>query len=182
MRSKLLGVALMAVITTTSAQTIYRTVTGSGKVIFSDTPVSHESTTKLNQVTNYSSSSLSATNITKPVDGSEGASDQSIPACQSDSQKYCVRSSNNSQAFECLLDHQKDVTNECYDALKKKITSSQNNQGSGPVGQSCKQDTQQFCKGIQPGEGRIINCLLDHQKDISDACYSALAKQKQKRQ
>ncbi len=37
-------------------------------------------------------------------------------------------------------------------------------------------DSQKFCKGIQPGGGRIIDCLIDHQKDLSDACYEVLKK------
>jgi hypothetical protein len=40
--------------------------------------------------------------------------------------------------------------------------------------EACKGDAETFCKGVQPGGGRIMDCLKDHFKDISDACYSAL--------
>ncbi len=44
---------------------------------------------------------------------------------------------------------------------------------SGPR-EACRSDAQQFCKGIQPGGGRIKDCLEDHYKEISDVCYNAL--------
>ena len=34
----------------------------------------------------------------------------------------------------------------------------------------CKSDAEKFCKGIEPGGGRIIKCLKEHLKDLSDAC------------
>ncbi len=42
--------------------------------------------------------------------------------------------------------------------------------------EACRDDAKTFCKGIQPGGGRILDCLEDHYKEISDACYSALQK------
>lgn len=41
---------------------------------------------------------------------------------------------------------------------------------------ACKDDVQTYCNGVQPGGGRIINCLMDHYKDVSDNCYSVLQK------
>ena len=54
------------------------------------------------------------------------------------------------------------------------------NQGNGapPFQAPCRQDVRQFCGEVQPGGGRIVNCLLDHQNEISDSCYGALAKRK----
>jgi hypothetical protein len=34
----------------------------------------------------------------------------------------------------------------------------------------------QFCKGAAASEG-VKSCLIDHQKEISDGCYSFLSKQ-----
>lgn len=40
--------------------------------------------------------------------------------------------------------------------------------------EACRDDAQSFCRGIQPGGGRIKDCLEDHYKEISDSCYAAL--------
>ena len=46
--------------------------------------------------------------------------------------------------------------------------------GPGDLREACREDARSFCQGIQPGGGRIMECLKDHYKEISDACYTAL--------
>lgn len=44
---------------------------------------------------------------------------------------------------------------------------------------ACEKDARMFCEGVQPGEGRIIHCLMDHRQDLSDDCkagFTAMAK------
>ena len=44
---------------------------------------------------------------------------------------------------------------------------------------ACETDVPKVCPGIQPGGGRIIQCLVQHQNEVSEACKQALAKAKQ---
>ena len=92
-------------------------------------------------------------------------------ACKEDARKYCAQTSGGKQIMECLLDHQKDISDACYDTLKKRM-------GAQQSVQACKKDAEQLCKGIQPGGGRIISCLEDHQKELSADCSATLAKAK----
>ena len=93
-------------------------------------------------------------------------------ACASDTARFCPQSqSRPAKAMDCLLDHQQEITDACYDALKQRMARQQGFQ-------ACKQDSESFCKGIEPGGGRIVRCLMDHQQEISDACYDTLAKQR----
>ena len=39
-------------------------------------------------------------------------------------------------------------------------------QGSG----SCTEDAAKFCKDVQPGEGGIVQCLRDHDRELSALC------------
>jgi hypothetical protein len=39
----------------------------------------------------------------------------------------------------------------------------------------CGQDLQRFCNGVQPGEGRLIQCLSSHRSELSSECISRLA-------
>ena len=39
----------------------------------------------------------------------------------------------------------------------------------------CEEDAKTFCSGVQPGGGRIINCLKDHSKEISQGCYDCMS-------
>jgi Cysteine rich repeat len=52
----------------------------------------------------------------------------------------------------------------------------------GPQGEAvakfqaaCGQDLRRFCTGVQPGEGRIIQCLMARRGELSAPCRSVLA-------
>jgi Cysteine rich repeat len=34
----------------------------------------------------------------------------------------------------------------------------------------CEADVQKFCAGVQPGQGRVLQCLAQHEADLSAAC------------
>jgi hypothetical protein len=46
----------------------------------------------------------------------------------------------------------------------------------------CVTDIKRLCKGIEPGGGRLIQCLKTHKKEMSVGCAQALQKLKAKKQ
>jgi hypothetical protein len=46
---------------------------------------------------------------------------------------------------------------------------------------ACKADVQKFCADVKPGEGRIVQCIKQHESELSDACKQTLAARKEKR-
>jgi len=40
----------------------------------------------------------------------------------------------------------------------------------------CETDIQKLCPGVQPGGGRILACLKQHQADVTDGCKQAVTK------
>ena len=103
-------------------------------------------------------------------------SEDNSGACRPDVERFCRQAQGDPKAAsDCLLDHQQDISDACYDKLKQQMS-----RGDGEArpadGRVCRQDAETLCKGIQPGGGRIVNCLLDHPNDLSQACYDQLAK------
>lgn len=45
----------------------------------------------------------------------------------------------------------------------------------GPVFEACKADIASLCAGIQPGGGRIKECLRANRDKLSEGCKSAIA-------
>lgn len=45
----------------------------------------------------------------------------------------------------------------------------------GPGQGACKSDVQALCAGVQPGGGRIRDCMKEHRTQLSAACKIALA-------
>ena len=41
--------------------------------------------------------------------------------------------------------------------------------------QACGQDAKDLCAGVQGGKGQIMQCLADHEDELSDACAEKVA-------
>ena len=58
--------------------------------------------------------------------------------------------------------------------------------GFGPVPKAfadkgaCADDVSKFCKDVQPGQGRIIKCMKEHESELSPGCKAQLAQVKEK--
>jgi len=49
-------------------------------------------------------------------------------------------------------------------------------QGMHAMQAACGADIKQFCSAVKPGGGRIVQCLEEHQKDVSSGCNQLLTK------
>lgn len=47
-------------------------------------------------------------------------------------------------------------------------------------GGPCHADVKALCASVPQGEGRILNCLLDHYSELSDTCGAKVKKMKAK--
>ena len=45
----------------------------------------------------------------------------------------------------------------------------------GPLHGACQSDVKKLCGSVQPGEGRIRDCMREHRVQLSDACKIAIA-------
>ena len=52
--------------------------------------------------------------------------------------------------------------------------------GRGPRSRPCRPDLQKFCADVQPGGGRIVACLKQHEAELSPACHDAWVAHEQK--
>ncbi len=43
----------------------------------------------------------------------------------------------------------------------------------------CKADQEKFCKGVEPGEGRIVKCLKEHEAQLSAECKARRTQKKE---
>jgi hypothetical protein len=49
-------------------------------------------------------------------------------------------------------------------------------------GGACKADIEKFCKGVQPGQGRIVQCMKQHEAEFSPACKEQIDMDREKAQ
>jgi hypothetical protein len=45
---------------------------------------------------------------------------------------------------------------------------------------ACADDLANYCKDVQPGEGRIIKCMEEHENNLSSGCKATMAEMEKK--
>lgn len=86
--------------------------------------------------------------------------------------------------LKCLSEHEAELAPACkahVDAMR--VQGRGFGKGKGPgsgmrrqgpmFAQACKGDVQKFCTDVQPGGGRVINCLKEHAAELSPGCKAA---------
>jgi len=48
-----------------------------------------------------------------------------------------------------------------------------------PAGNPCREDMERLCGDVKPGGGAWIQCLKDHEDELSDACRAQIAEHSQ---
>jgi hypothetical protein len=89
--------------------------------------------------------------------------------CADDIEKYCKDiKPGGGRLLSCLKAHEKELAASCcgkIGELQGIITECE---------QACSGDVARFCKEVQPGGGRILNCLRGHDKELSPSCSAKL--------
>lgn len=95
--------------------------------------------------------------------------------CKEDIATFCkdVRPGGG-RIVRCLKEHEQELSAACrthQEDLKKKTKE---------ASQACHDDISQFCKDVRPGGGRIINCLKEHEAELSVECKEKVNQRKRR--
>ena len=90
--------------------------------------------------------------------------------CAADIQKFCADVQPGGGAIvQCLKKHEADLSEACKQRgkdLKQKLQAFE---------VACQQDSDKYCKDVQPGQGRKIKCLKDNEANLSSDCKAQMA-------
>lgn len=102
--------------------------------------------------------------------GIAGAEEQSKP-CADDAARLCKgMQPGGGRIANCLREHRDELSPACKErmaAAKKRMQEAKDD---------CHEDMQKHCKDVQPGQGRIAQCLKQHEAELSADCKAHLAK------
>jgi hypothetical protein len=89
--------------------------------------------------------------------------------CADDIEKYCREiKPGGGRIMNCLKAHETELSVSCRGKIGEL-------QGIiKDCEQACAGDIAQFCKEVQPGGGRIVKCLREHDKQLSPSCSTKL--------
>jgi hypothetical protein len=111
-----------------------------------------------------------------PVVAQQPLAEQVLEGCASELETHCAAvTPGEGRLLACLYAHGDKLSGQCefalYDAavrLERAISA------LTYVASECRADIESLCTGVQMGEGRIAQCLSDHQSDLSATCNRAL--------
>jgi hypothetical protein len=100
------------------------------------------------------------------------AEDAAGKACGADYQKFCAGvQAGEGRIGRCLMQHHQELSSACQTYLTQ-ATQTLIQQFVA----ACQQDVVQHCNKVQPGQGRVLNCLREHRDALSSACQQLIEK------
>jgi len=80
------------------------------------------------------------------------------------------------RVLNCLTAHENQLSDGCDAAIARgKATISEALGDANFFGSKCGPDIKLLCSDVEPGEGRVLACLVEHNTNITMRCYGALA-------
>ena len=93
------------------------------------------------------------------------SAEQNARPCAEDAARLCQDvQQGEGRVARCLKEH----ANELSPACKKNTAKAK--EEVQEFAQACKDDSAKLCKGTKPGGGRILQCLKQHEGELSPAC------------
>ncbi len=92
-------------------------------------------------------------------------------ACADDIASYCAGiEAGKGEILRCLQQNKMTLTRGCRDVLAGA------QEKAAEFKKACGKDAKKLCKGIAPGEGRVLACLTSKEADLSPACRAMMGR------
>jgi hypothetical protein len=93
--------------------------------------------------------------------------------CEAEVQQYCPDSLLGEDRRRCVMQRIKRLDPPCQQIVRQRLVHWREAEG---YRLACVEDVKRVCPTVQPGDGRILQCLQEHEQDLSEACYQSLPK------
>lgn len=99
-----------------------------------------------------------------------------MEGCDAEIKNYCSQVTlGEGRLLACFYAHEDKLSNQCihavYDAA---VALEEAVDALVYIASSCETDIDEFCGGIEAGDGAILNCLTAERESISETCSTAL--------
>ncbi len=100
---------------------------------------------------------------------------RSEDACLADVRRLCPDvKPGGGRVDACLREHEEELSAPCRE--RRQADEATARRIIQEFGRACKADVNAFCAGVEPGQGRVIGCLFQHQPELTRACDAQLAR------
>lgn len=93
--------------------------------------------------------------------------------CDAHVQEFCPDSLAGDERRRCVIQRMRQFDQSCQQIVQQRVMRWKAADG---YRLACAADVKRMCLTVEPGEGRILACLQEHEQDLSEACYQSLPK------
>ncbi|MBI3355430.1 MAG: hypothetical protein HY038_01405 [Nitrospirae bacterium] len=93
--------------------------------------------------------------------------------CEAEVQQFCPDSLTGEDRRRCVAQRMKRLPLPCQQIVRQRMVRWKEAEGYKAA---CAEDVKRVCQGVEPGDGRILQCLQERAQDISEGCYQRLPK------
>lgn len=93
--------------------------------------------------------------------------------CVAEVQQYCPDSLSGEDRRRCVKQSIKRLDPPCQQIVQQRLVRWREAEG---YKLTCVEDVKRVCLTVQPSDGRILQCLQEHEQDLSEGCYQSLPK------
>lgn len=106
----------------------------------------------------------------------QAAEKSEAAGCRAEAQKFCKDvKPGGGRVLQCLKTHENDLSPGC----RERMAEGRKNMES--FAKACKPDAEKLCKGIEPGEGRMMKCMRENKAQLSPGCREKIEKVEKRR-
>ena len=102
--------------------------------------------------------------------------EKAVQACQKEIDTYCKNvAPGEGRLYACLYAYEDKLSGRCEYALYDVVAQLERAVNAlGYVANECRDDLKALCSSIEPGEGRLFDCLEKNEKKVSPRCRQAV--------
>ncbi len=93
--------------------------------------------------------------------------------CEAEVQRICPEALIGEAGGQCIEPRLRQLSPVCRQIARQRIVRWKDAEG---YKLACLDEVQRLCPTVQPGEGRILQCLQNHAQGLSDRCHESLPK------
>jgi hypothetical protein len=100
-----------------------------------------------------------------------------VEACETDIESYCSQvTPGEGRMLHCMAAHEDKISGQCHYAFYQAATLLEELATAITyVANECATDIETHCSNIAMGEGRILECLIEHEEEASASCNRAIS-------
>jgi hypothetical protein len=105
------------------------------------------------------------------------SAEQNAKPCADDAARLCKgMQQGEGRIAKCMKEHESELSPGCKENIGKMKEKVQD------FKEACKDDAAKLCKDTKPGGGRILQCLKQHEGELSAACKETMKQAKGRKQ